>query len=379
MWDIIRYIMGEWEISLGSVVIDVGIDNVKPKPISDLTATKLCPEGDNFPKDLASVRLNWSVVDSGVDGTQEEIRLYYIYRDTTQPLTPTLSTLIESVAVDEDMLLPDFQWDDMIDLTPGIAKVRASQTVYPTYYYTVISMDRAGNRSDPSNEASPVEVPCEEPVCVGTRGDPTKDGRIDVLDALITVNSILYLIVLDECQLIWADCNGDESVNILDVIGIVNVILGIGECAPGACKSEVTAETLEFMRSLRSYFSPEDFDRFMTLVKSETHVPTEYGLAQNYPNPFNPTTSIQYSVVSEHSSPHVILKIFNLLGQEVRILVDEVQEPGYYTVTWDGCDGSGNEVASGVYFYQLSVDGPKDSGLLRSGQWSATKRMVLMK
>jgi flagellar hook assembly protein FlgD len=54
----------------------------------------------------------------------------------------------------------------------------------------------------------------------------------------------------------------------------------------------------------------------------------------------------------------------------VRTLVDEVQEPGYYTVTWDGKDSNGRGVVSGVYFYRLSVNG---------GQWSATQKMVLMK
>ena len=65
---------------------------------------------------------------------------------------------------------------------------------------------------------------------------------------------------------------------------------------------------------------------------------------------------------------HTTLKVFNLLGQEVRTLVDEPQDAGYYTVTWNGRDGSGNEVSSGVYFYRLTV-----------GDFYATKRMVLLK
>jgi flagellar hook assembly protein FlgD len=73
-------------------------------------------------------------------------------------------------------------------------------------------------------------------------------------------------------------------------------------------------------------------------------------------------------VVSAQSPSRVSLKIYNLLGQEVRTLVDEIQDPGYYTVTWDGRDGSGNEVASGLYFYRLEV-----------GDFTAVKRMVLMK
>jgi hypothetical protein len=98
-------------------------------------------------------------------------------------------------------------------------------------------------------------------------------------------------------------------------------------------------------------------------------LPSTFSLSQNYPNPFNPRTSIQYSVVSDQSLPHVSLKVYNILGQEIRMLVDEVQNTGLYTVTWDGRDNRGTRVASGVYFYRLRVDG---------GRWSETKKMILM-
>jgi hypothetical protein len=97
-------------------------------------------------------------------------------------------------------------------------------------------------------------------------------------------------------------------------------------------------------------------------------LPTEYVLEQNYPNPFNPTTDIRYQIAESRSSMNTTLKIFNMLGQEVNVLVDEVLEPGYYTVTWDGCDKQGIEMASGVYFYRL-----------QSGDFTAHRRMVLMK
>jgi flagellar hook assembly protein FlgD len=93
-----------------------------------------------------------------------------------------------------------------------------------------------------------------------------------------------------------------------------------------------------------------------------------FKLNQNYPNPFNPVTSIQYSVISDQSPHHVTLKIYNLLGQEVQTLVDEVQETGYYTVTWDGRDQAGNEVSSGVYFYRIRTDG-----------FEKTMKMLVMK
>jgi flagellar hook assembly protein FlgD len=75
-------------------------------------------------------------------------------------------------------------------------------------------------------------------------------------------------------------------------------------------------------------------------------------LSQNYPNPFNPTTSIDYTLPK--SSP-VTLKIFNLLGQEIRTLVNEHQSAGTRTVVWDGQDHSGRQVSSGIYVYQLQA------------------------
>lgn len=102
--------------------------------------------------------------------------------------------------------------------------------------------------------------------------------------------------------------------------------------------------------------------------KSATGVPKTFELLQNYPNPFNPVTHIQFAVASDQSPAHVTLKIYNLCGQLVRVLVDEEKASGKYTVAWDGRSDSGKEVASGIYFYQI-----------RSSDLTYTKRMVLIK
>ncbi len=101
----------------------------------------------------------------------------------------------------------------------------------------------------------------------------------------------------------------------------------------------------------------------MVSVNMDDLLPKEYALEQNYPNPFNPATSVQFAVGSGQSAPRVTLKVYNLLGQEVATLVDEVKEAGYCTVTWDA-----SEMASGVYFYRLTA-----------GDFTETRRMVLMK
>jgi len=105
--------------------------------------------------------------------------------------------------------------------------------------------------------------------------------------------------------------------------------------------------------------------------------PGRYILGQNYPNPFNPVTTIHYAlpVTGERGlvscAPHTTLKIYNTLGQEVVTLVDEAQEPGSYTVTWDASD-----MASGVYFCRLTAGGTSREN---RGDFTATKPMLLLK
>jgi immune inhibitor A len=96
--------------------------------------------------------------------------------------------------------------------------------------------------------------------------------------------------------------------------------------------------------------------------------PTAFELHQNYPNPFNPLTTIRFTVNGSRSVLHTTLKIFNVRGQLVRILVDEEKAKGSYSAVWDGRDEEGSQVSSGVYFYQLNV-----------GDESEAKKMVLLK
>jgi len=93
--------------------------------------------------------------------------------------------------------------------------------------------------------------------------------------------------------------------------------------------------------------------------------PSEFDLSQNYPNPFNPTTKIEFTLAR---SGFVTLQVYDVLGREVRTLVSEELSSGYKSVIWDGKNDDGEEVASGVYFYQLKV-----------GDFSEPKKMLLLK
>jgi hypothetical protein len=98
--------------------------------------------------------------------------------------------------------------------------------------------------------------------------------------------------------------------------------------------------------------------------------PSSFELSQNYPNPFNPTTAIRFKVqCSKFKVPsRTTLKIYNILGETVKTLVDELKSEGSYTVTWDGKDEKGEEVASGIYLYRLKV-----------GEYSEVRKMVLLR
>ncbi|MBD3374501.1 T9SS type A sorting domain-containing protein [candidate division KSB1 bacterium] len=82
------------------------------------------------------------------------------------------------------------------------------------------------------------------------------------------------------------------------------------------------------------------------------HLPEHYALYQNHPNPFNPSTTIRFEV-PERS--HVTLRIFDVLGKQVKVLVDREIEPGLHTVVWDGHAGDDSDVASGIYFYVMQA------------------------
>ncbi len=94
-------------------------------------------------------------------------------------------------------------------------------------------------------------------------------------------------------------------------------------------------------------------------------LPEEVILWQNYPNPFNPVTEIRYGISTRSK---VELSVYNILGQKIKRLVDEQQEPGIYQVLWDGIDDDGRNVASGVYFI-----------LLKSAQTILQRKIALIK
>jgi hypothetical protein len=101
---------------------------------------------------------------------------------------------------------------------------------------------------------------------------------------------------------------------------------------------------------------------FPVAVQNQNNkVPREFSLSQNFPNPFNPSTTIKFKV--PRNSNHVLLRIYNTLGEEAAVLVNEALNPGEYEIEWNA-----SNQPSGVYFYTLT-----------DGSFAETKKMVLVK
>ena len=94
-------------------------------------------------------------------------------------------------------------------------------------------------------------------------------------------------------------------------------------------------------------------------------MPTEYAVHQNYPNPFNPVTKLQYAIPKNSL---VTINIYDMLGRQVKTLVNQTQDAGYKSVIWDATNDYGKPVSAGMYLYQI-----------QAGEYIQTKKMVLLK
>jgi regulation of enolase protein 1 (concanavalin A-like superfamily) len=108
------------------------------------------------------------------------------------------------------------------------------------------------------------------------------------------------------------------------------------------------------------YSDVRKFTRDITSVDGRPETPTEFALEQNYPNPFNPATQIEFSVPTES---RVTIEVYNLLGQRVATLLDEVRSVGYHVVKFDAAS-----MPSGLYLYRMAA-----------GQTSFIRKMMLVK
>ena len=118
-----------------------------------------------------------------------------------------------------------------------------------------------------------------------------------------------------------------------------------------------TRRSIGFFNCLYSYV--------VRKVNLKNSIPKEFSLSQNYPNPFNSTTLIQYGL---KENVNVKITVYDILGRVVKSLVNDYQDAGFRSVTWDGTDNSGSSVATGLYIYKIEA-----------GDFVSAKKMLMIK
>ena len=101
------------------------------------------------------------------------------------------------------------------------------------------------------------------------------------------------------------------------------------------------------------------------LALENDFIPLKYILHQNYPNPFNPITTLQYDLPENGL---VNVTVYDMLGRQVKTLINQTQEAGYKSVIWNATNDYGKPVSAGIYLYQI-----------QAGEYISTKKMVLLK
>ena len=214
-------------------------------------------------------------------------------------------------------------------------------------------------------------------------GDVNRDGRVSILDLVLVAQQLGRRVSAGSP----VDLNGDGVVSILDLILTARAIGSTTASAAPAVEADgigpamvetwIAQARLEDDGSLAFKQGIEVLENLLASL-----IPEETVLLANYPNPFNPETWIPYQL-SEPAG--VTLTIYDMNGQLVRRLAMGHQAAGMYrsrsrAAYWDGRNHLGESVASGLYFYTLTVRSPDSIGIgeTRAGDFTATRRMVIL-
>ena len=181
---------------------------------------------------------------------------------------------------------------------------------------------------------------------------PSGDGVVSFFNAELTDIGNSYEI---NCHFGYAD-------SLINAFGIREESLsvsywdeGLNRWARVSVEKDTVLNRVSFTTDHLSLWALADInDPIISSVEEERGtIPREFELHQNYPNPFNPITTIRYQVPK---TSEVAIKIYNILGQDVKTLVNGYVPEGEYEIEWDGTDNSGRPVSSGVYIYRMTTN-----------------------
>ena len=219
--------------------------------------------------------------------------------------------------------------------------------------------------------ATTTPTPTRTPMTASNKYDVNSDGMVDNMDASLVIDAL-------GTSNAASDVNGDGTVNFLDVVLVFDNRDADAAAAPtivGMKLSAVQIDVIEEQIDLLIATNDRSPAAMRTLVYMQQLLamearPEKTQLFANYPNPFNPETWIPYELATD---THVRLTIYNTQGVVIRTLQFGHQSAGYYTgrdraAYWDGRNALGEQVASGLYFYQLETD-----------EMSLMRKMVILK
>ena len=185
--------------------------------------------------------------------------------------------------------------------------------------------------------------------------------------------------IANYCGGCWADyyldgeqINCDLSMDCVDLTGIdfgpCDMALGTGwindncEYISGC---DWVADSVDYTAAF--FNSMDDCIEACFLASNDeiNQLPQAFNLYNNYPNPFNPVTTLRYDI-PENS--HVTITIYDMLGRQVKTLINQTQDAGYKSLIWDATNDYGKPVSAGIYLYQI-----------QAGEYISTKKMVLLK
>lgn len=211
------------------------------------------------------------------------------------------------------------------------------------------------------------------------RGKTDEWGNVTELPILPVINSFAALPAESGIKVTWTvgGCSEGGGIGLYRSKASEDGFVKINEQLINAVSSDSQAITeysfvdqdvvpgIEYFYKLARVLK-EGRTEFFSEIVSVMIIP-DFALYPNYPNPFNATTIITYDIHSE-KPVQTTLSIYNILGQKVRVVLEEEKSAGHYQIEWDGKDDRGNNVASGIYFYVLKTDKKIDK-----------KKMLLLK
>ena len=378
-----------------------GYENVKPQAITNLSYT----ESGN------DVILKWSAVTKDIKGGQEQIKLYKIYRSTSKNFVPSndnlFGTSIDTTFTDSngnlssycyvvkaldkycnfsdisnrvisgikvvDYTFPQQSWY-MISL-PVIPQDSTVFTLFPTALNgTIYHWDSNSKSYDPVTKIEPqkgywIAIPDATsdqvsglPLSQYTMHFPTQGwymigavrGSTDFTNPNDNPDGSVFSPAFG-----WnPEQNEYYQTNTLDekngywvaVFGECDLTVGGGSGGKEIANSLAKTNWTTFTSQYGSMPPPPPNVNWE--MGKLVQVPTEYGLSQNFPNPFNPETTIKYQLAKDGKA---VIVVYNLMGKQVKELVNEEKEAGYYSAVWDGRDNLGRLSPSGVYILFLNA------------------------